>query len=325
MKKFLLTLTLFSGALAAGAQNIYGSFENWHSYTAGGTALEAPQGWSGSDSIINALGFFNSGSAAQKQVYKSTAAHGGSFAVQAITKNFGGSLIDTFAGGIVNGQPTISGLTSGSPTLAYTNLTPVTSRPAGLSAWIKYIPATGSLDSGAMTIQAIKSGAGAGGGDSVLAYTTLRIGATPAYTQMTATLNYGANTLTPDKVLILFGSSNLVGFGASAAAVHATPGSEIDVDDAALNMASGIAQPLFGQPAVKCFPNPSNGVINFETQSTAPLTWQAFSADGRLVANYTFTGAGAYAFGEQASGMYLYRIMASDGTAVQNGSFFLKR
>ena len=325
MKKLFLTLTIAGGAMAANAQNIYGGFENWHNYTISSTQFEAPQGWSGSDSIINALSLFNSGSTIVKQVNKSSNAHGGNFAVQAFTKNFGGSLIDTFAGGIVNGKPAISGLTSGSPALTYNNLTTVTSRPVSLSAWIKYIPATGSLDSGIMTIQALKGGVGAGGSDSVLASTTLRISSTPTYTQMTATLNYGANTLTPDKVLILFGSSNAVSLGGNASSVHATPGSEIDVDDAALLLASGIAQPLFGQPAVSCFPNPVQDVVNFETSSTAPLTWRAYAADGRIVASQTFTGKGSASMTGAASGLYFYRITSNDGALVQSGRFSVEQ
>lgn len=311
MKKTLLTLsTALLAAYAGNAQLVNGNMENWHDYTVSGIALQAPQGWRGLDSNIAAIGPFVS---PQQQNFKSTSVHGGSFAARLVSKT------NNFAGFVVPGV-----LANGDITLIITpdvdyyisGGTPVTDRSASVSAWVKYTPAAGSTDSGVIFARAILQGTmGADGRDSVIGEGTMAIGSTAAYTQKTVPIVYTNPTRTPTHIQIGFLSSNLA---------TAADGSELFVDDVVLNAASGISKNLHLAAVVKCYPNPTNGMLNFSSNEPGVLHLEAISATGQVIAQQSFTGNTALDLANQPAGTYYFRVSDKNNQLLQTGKFTRK-
>jgi hypothetical protein len=312
MKKIITLFSAFICIGSANAQNnINGTFETWHNYTVSGKALEAPLGWYGSDSLIDALSLILSATP-QKQVFKSTSSHGGTYAVQLVSADYGGGTIDTIPGALTSGQANVN-LTTYATT--FTKMPAVNQRIPSMSAWIKYIPV--GLDTAYIEIEMFKNGiVGADGLDSAIGFGIMPIPAMSAYTNVTVPITYSSTTIVPDKILVTFSS----GYYGDAN----NPGSTMYIDDAVLNTTTGIVQPLFGQPIVNCFPNPGRGIVSLRTSSTAPLTWSAYGVDGRQVATTTFTKETTISIESQPAGVYLYRVTDAQGGLVQTGSMLLQ-
>ena len=311
MKKFIYSAGLLLCAWSASAQNnINGTFETWRTYTSGGQTLEAPQGWYGGDSLTDAFAAAL-GATPQKQVTKVTSAHGGTYAVQLVSANYGGGTLDTIPGTITSAKPKLDLI---SQTLSFSNYPTVNQRIPSMSFWVKTAPV--GQDSGYAEVQMLKSGlVSVYGGDSIIGYSYVDFGTISNYAKVTMPITYVNSTIVPDRILITFSS----GYSTDAN----NPGSTMTVDDAALLTTTGIAQPLFGGPVVRCYPNPSNGIVRLSTASAAPLTWQAYTVDGRLAASVTFSGEGEGNLKAQPDGIYLYRITDAAGTLVQSGSLRL--
>jgi hypothetical protein len=309
MKKPVLLLSAMLLAAAANAQIANSGLDNWRSYTVGSTALEAPVSWHGLDSNIATFAPLVT---PQKQVFKSTDRHGGSFAARLVSRSYappiGGNII--VPGIIVNGDisitiaPDVSYLIAGG--------TPVTQRHASVTSWVKYIPAA-ITDSATIVVGAILQGTpGADGRDSVIGEGIMTFNARASYTQMTVPIVYTNPTSSPTHIQIGFISGSLDA-GAD--------GSELFVDDVVLNAPQGIGQVAYKANVVSCYPNPTNGTLYLTSKSADVLTWEALNATGQVIAQQTFTGNAAVTLGHVPAGLYYFRVFDKNKMLVQTGKF----
>jgi len=309
MKKTLLFLGLgLFATSAAHAQILNGSMEAWHSYTTGGANLEAPDNWHGLDSNIAAVGFVTP----QKQLFKSTDKHAGSFAAQLVSKNY--SLVNRVVPGVMSNADVSLTIV---PTVSYSsaNGTPVSQRHGAVTAWVKYVPGA-ATDSATIGVQAILKGTmGANGSDSVIGYGAMTFSARSTYTQMTVPIVYSNATRTPTHIQIGFTSGRLDG---------GTDGSTLYVDDVALTAPSGIRQSVFNAAVVKCYPNPATGTLNISSNQPETLTWEALNVAGQVIANKTFTQNATVDLSNAPAGIYFYRVFDKQNTLVQTGKFNLQ-
>lgn len=311
MKK-LYALIFIAASFSATAQNMQGTMETWHNYSVGfpSVALEAPSGWGGSDSLICNFGIVIG--SVSKQLYKSTDAHSGTSAAMLMTKTQG--ILGSFPAVMTNADIAFN---IADTSIAISGGVAVTDRLGNLSAWIKYLP-KGS-DSASISVLAVIKGAGAGGADSIVGGGYLSIGATPNYTNVNVLIEYddtSAATI-PNALQVIFSSSGID---------TATDSSMLFVDDVTVSkFPSGIKIPLFNGEEVKCFPNPTTGIINLTSTMNETLTWQAVNMNGQVVAAQTFTGNAKADVSHLSAGMYFYNIINSDGEKIKQGKFEVKK
>ena len=163
MKK-LFTILAMAACSTSFAQIVNGNMESWRTYTSGTTSgLQIPIAWASSDSFTNSslAGLVCSTCTFQRQTFQCDTAHGGTYAARIVTRNVGGSF-GIIPGNLTNGTIAVS--LSGS--FSISGGTAVTQRIDSVTAWLRYIPQ--GADSGGVSVQAIMTGAGAGGADSVL-------------------------------------------------------------------------------------------------------------------------------------------------------------
>ena len=317
MKKPVL-LFLLLGLLAgnyAQAQTLNGDFETWRTYQSGilhPVTLEAPYGWNGLDSLVVGLGgIVNSSNTYKKQVFKSTSAHGGSFAAQLITRNQDTTLAHTLGGAITNGKFNVN-IGTTPPSFTFSGGTPVTGRTISVNAWIKHMPRIQTDSALALVYMTVS---GSGGADSIIGGGSLYIYQTyTAYTQITIPVVYASPTATPSHIIIVFSSS-------VALSTTATDSSMLFVDDVTATTPTGIIPICTAAPDVYCYPNPAAAELHLVNYYTAPVTWSAFSATGQLVATRTFTNEELVSIAHLPAGNYFYRVQSSTGQLLKTGSF----
>lgn len=310
MKKTLLFLGLgLFATSAAHAQLVNGTFEAWHNYTVSGTALEAPNGWRGLDSNIATYSFLIT---PQKQVFKSTDMHGGTYATRLLSKNYAAVGV-VVPGVIANGNISIS--ITPSITYSISGGTPVTQRYGSVSAWVKYLPAA-TTDSATIAVRAILQGTpGTNGQDSVVGIGILTFGTKSAYTLTSVPIIYTNPTATPTHIQIGFVSGSMDA---------GTDGSQLFVDDVTLNTGNGIRQSVFNAAVVKCYPNPATGTLNISSNQPETLTWEALNVAGQVIASKTFTQNATVDLSNAPAGIYFYRVFDKQNTLVQTGKFNLQ-
>lgn len=312
MKK-LLTLFLAGTALAfqSQAQTVLpiGDMEVWHNYSSGfpPTALEAPQGWKGLDSVIAQYAILLQ-TTAKKQLFKTTDAHGGTNAARLLSRTYGAPL-NTLPGVMSNANISID---INNMTYKLSGGTPVTQRFTDARAWIKYHPKN-TTDSGILAVQAVLAGQGAGGADSVVGVGAFVVGGTiNTYTQITAHMTYVNPTVVPDHIQV-----GLI----SAANNNGADSTELLVDDVSIIAANGISQVLFHADVVHCYPNPTSNFIHLSTDETEALTWEAVATTGQLIASKEFTKAATVPLQGIPAGIYFYRVLNKNREMIQTGKF----
>lgn len=309
MKKIYSLLFIAVTSLTATAQNFQGGMETWRNYSVGlpPTALEAPAGWVGSDSLICSFGIVLG--SVSKQVYKSTDKHSGTYAAMIMTKTQGS--LGSFSGALTN---TTINLDLTDTSISFSGGTAVTTRLGYVNAWVKYLPK--GTDSASILVLAVIKGAGAGGADSVVGTGYLSIGATSTYTQVNVPIMYDDTTSSgaiPNALQVMFSSSDANGV---------TDSTMLFVDDVtAGNFPSGISIPLFVDEEVQCYPNPTTGIINLSSKLNETLNWQAVNMNGQVVANKTFNGNAKADVSHLSSGVYFYNITNREGDVIQHGKF----
>ncbi len=309
MKKTLLLLsTAFITAYSGKAQLVNGNMDSWRTYTSGflpPVMLEVPNSWYSLDSSIAALAPL-AGATPAKQLFKSTVVHGGTFAARLVSHDYGsgfGVLPSVLSNAKINVNPaTVSYTTSGG--------TAITQRVTSVTAWIKYNPKS-AVDSASFGVAAILEGVmGANGQDSVVGRGVMSFGAQSTYTQMTVNLVY-SGTANPNRVQIGFVSSKVGGADSS----------ELFVDDVSMISASGIRQGLFNAAVVKCYPNPTTGMLYLSSGDQATFTWEAMNTTGQVIAQKSFTQNATVQLGNIPAGIYYFRVLDKDKNLVQTGKF----
>lgn len=312
MKKIYFLLSALALAFSVDAQTVTGGdMEAWHVGSAGSTypkVVRAPNNWYGVDSLIIADGQLLGSllgipdTVWQQQVFKDSAAnaHGGSYAAKLVTEDQ--DTLGIFPGLLTNAVVSVD-LTTFAVTFSGGQAT--TLRTTSVSAWIKYAP-TNTLDSANILVQTY--GDVAGNPDSLLGVGTVRIGATPAFTQFTANVVYANPALYVNNVRITFASSSDTAF----------VGSTMWVDDVTM---TGVAQVnavnAVNAQKVSVYPNPASDVLYLEG-GAATMECSVVSVNGQVVATKSFNGKSSIDLSALASGLYFYTI-TENGVTIQRG------
>lgn len=316
MKKIVLLLAAASISHAASAQLPNNSLETWRTYASGSaTDLEAPMSWYGIDSLIFNYGPLG-GITPAKCMYKDTSAHTGTYAVKMVSKDMVGMVAP---GMLVNARPDFDiaaylANPSGVITdyLTFTGGTTVSSRYSHLTAWVKYAPVAG--DVAVLGMQAIKSGIGVGGKDSVIGSGVLYLNATPSYTKVSIPMTYVDATTIPDKLLISFSSSDI--------SDNPQDGSTLYVDDIDIVAgAASIKSVLVNEQFAEVFPNPAVNEIHFRSTTKNELTLKVYSSNGALLASVPFTQQISLSTNQFPSGTYFYQLADLKKMSIQEGKF----
>jgi|GEM_PF-760842 len=318
MKKILTLLSVATLSIfQADAQFSNAGLETWQNYNAGfpSATLERPADWYGIDSIIYTYAVLL-GSTPQQTLYKDNSAHTGSFAVKLVSKDLGGFVAP---GILANANPQFDFTTfdPNDPTasLAYTGGTSVSQRYYTLSAWIKYIPA--GNDYAAINVNAVLSGAGAGGTDSVVGEGEWFINTTANYTQVDVPITYNDPNVVPDKIVLSFSSSDLSGANST------TPqdGSTLYVDDIALSTIASVKDVYNQENLCEIFPNPVKDFLQIVPKTENALTVKIYNSFGAMMSQKDFKGKIELSVKQLAEGNYFYKVFDVKKQTLQQDQF----
>lgn len=319
MKRISIFLVLFFGYFHSSAQLANGGLENWRTYSAGfpPTQLEAPNAWFGIDSIVYAYGPIAM-ITPKRLLFKDTISHGGFFAAKIISRDLGGQ-IGIAPGFLLNANPEVdlATLDFNDPlaSISYAGGTVVNQRITQLTAWVKYEPR--GNDVAVASVQALLSGAGAGGADSVVGNGDLYISSTANYTQITVPIIYVNPTIVPDKMLISFLSSDITGENGTMP----QDSSALYVDDIALSGTNSINELQSKTDIVSIYPNPSNGILNVSSHNNNILIWKAYNINGQQVATKETKGNAIIDLRNLPNGLYLFEVIDPKEMTIQRGKF----
>lgn len=316
MKKLLLFALTISSALVSNAQLSNGGMDSWRSMpviTVPNAGLEAPDDWSGLDSVVFMSKLLFQSANPKKQLFKTTNKHSGSFAAVLVTKEQ--DSLGVIPGILTNTKVSldIANYDPNNPMSAinYTGGTPLTQRVQEMSAYIKYEPR--GLDKGFISVRAVIDGAGAGGADSVVGKCDSVIFQSYAsYTQVIFPIVYKDPSAQPNKLVILFASSNLLGFSVP------TDSSMMWIDDIAL-FTNGIDD--VQENVASIYPNPAGDFLKVSAKEASDMTWKAYNLNGQLMIAKPFNKELNVDLSNFAAGMYTYRIQNKEGIVVQRGKF----
>ncbi|OJV52902.1 MAG: hypothetical protein BGO31_03875 [Bacteroidetes bacterium 43-16] len=336
MKKTLLTISACIGlatlSIAQTPVITNGSMELWTNISAPYPllpALERPTGWYGSDQFLNhtvgplmatqSLDFdYN------KQLFKDTDKHEGSFAAKLMTKDFGDTL-KKLPVLLTNAKQNVSMSALMGADFDNINLMDLFKfsecaavygkRIDSITAYVK-TPAT-NADSGAVFVlayQKVQTGSGADS-NAVIGQGGMTIAPNSGgYIKITVPVVYPAGQAT---------DSMVVGFVSSSA--DFTVDNTLFVDDVAIyasepNSVKNIAATDLG---FQVYPNPASTQINFNNKSNMANTTLIIQNSVGQIMHYSKMGQGAnnIDLGKYAAGTYFYEVYNEKGTARQTGKF----
>ncbi|MCD6064760.1 MAG: hypothetical protein K0R82_2671 [Flavipsychrobacter sp.] len=316
MKTLFTLLSFLAITTVANAQNLQGTLETWQNYMVGfpipTTQLEKPAGWHGSDSLVFQLGpLVSPGTTFEKQLFRTTTAHGGAYAALLANRYQGSTL------GVLPALMTNAIINIDMSTMDFTvsGGTPVTMRIDTVKAWVRYLPR--GTDMGVMTAQAVRTGAGAGGADSVVGEGFVDITANNNYYEIVAALSY-PNNLTPNALQVSFAGSS--DFAA------ATDSTELFVDDVSAVGTVGVKMQLFTKPVIEVYPNPATAQVYITNTTKEAVTWELYSMNGaKVLDGITVKGKTEADVSAVATGSYIYQVKNKGGDIVQTGKLDVVR
>lgn len=321
MKKIITLLSVaIVGSITTQAQLNNAGMETWRNYTvvSASTTLETPDNWFGADSIVYTYAPLMSATA-QQTLYKDIDAHGGSYSVKLISADFNSVVVP---GLLANAFPDLDfanlDLTNILGSVTYTGGTTVSQRYRKMTAWVKYMP-SGS-DYGVAAVQALLSGQGTGGTDSVVGGGSVYISAASSYTQITVPIDYADATVVPDKLLITFLSSDVSGESGGTA----TSGSTLYVDDVDISTVASVKTLFTEASIVSAFPNPVNDVLHLQSANDDALNVKVYNVTGQLMIQESFTKNLSLNVNNFASGVYFYEITNVKKQQIQHGKISVK-
>lgn len=334
MKKlFTLLASVFVAATSMGQTINNAGMETWRTNTAGTSPIipiAAPHYWYGFDSLIIAAGqafgaIIGAGNDWKQQIFQeSTFVHGGSAAAKCISAKQ--DTLGFFPGTLSNAEPVfdagvIAGGGSPEDAVAFEGGTPTTLRVTSVSAWVAYLPgkdpvsgAFGGADQGVMSVQAIAT---VGLEDSVVGTGTVNVGWSPAYTQITANVNYTTTAYNVHTVRIIFASGGGLGAALDSSIMYVDDVSMVGEPQSVKNVA-------YNSNIVKVYPNPTNGMIYLNGAANSGYTCTVSSITGQVVATKQLTGTDHIDISTQSTGLYVYTITDSFGSVVQSGKIHLE-
>ncbi len=329
MKKIYSTLTaLIISGVAIGQSFDNAGMETWRTGSTGTSptlSIHAPNQWYGLDSMVVALGqsfgaIIGAGSDWHSQLFQeNTLKNSGSSSAKIMTLKQ--DTLGYFSGLLSNAAVNVdvSALALGGDPMSAVSFeggTPVTLRITSVSAWVAYFAGKdevtgmmGGPDEGLLTVQAI---ALIGGVDSVIGTGSVTIPPSATFTQITANLTYTTTGFDINKVRVLFASS-----GGSGSQLDS---STLYVDDVTM---AGVPQSVDNMNGandlVKVYPTPANYTIYFSGPATETFNCVITSVSGQRVANIKVDGYTGTDVTMLPTGLYLYTITKTDGSAVQRG------
>lgn len=314
MKKLLLVCCSFF-AFHSNAQLLHGDLDNWRTYnvpTAPDTTFEAPLYWNTTDSMIFlAQGFFTDASFS-RQFFQSPDAHSGSRAARLVTRRQ--DTLGVLPALMTNADITLdfAAFSSGDMTnaLVFSGGAAVSSRIISVSAWVKYFPA--GTDSCFMRVQEIKSGAAAGGGDSIIGSGVAYISELRStYTHITAAVSYTDAVTTPDLLRVFISSSGRA----------PQEGSELLIDDITI-YATGVEE-INTPNKYTIYPVPASGYISFNSPLKGQYNISVYSVDGRSCGSYTTIPGQQVDVSALTPGLYTYTIVNDSEGVTERGTFVI--
>lgn len=340
-KKVLLfavvAFMLNSNAQAQGANISNSDMESWHSVSSfPNLHLTAPDDWFGTDSLVSGLApmaaFAGLTIHPKKQLFKSNDSHSGSFSAEIKSKDIGDS-IGIMPGILSNAQievnfaallPVIIGGGSLDPNtlidnLSYKGGTSITGPVDTVSAWVKTDSA--NADEAVIFVSVRKTITNDSSIEVGSAFYTI-----PAtfneFTQVHVPITYTLNE-TPDKLIILFESSNLL------ATTPPTEDNSMKVDDVSFTYAPvGINPVVLQDNYFSVYPNPASNLINFKVDANKNISGYQLAimdATGSVIKNMSLsTSLNSIHIEQWASGLYFYTFSNTNHKVVQKGKFIVK-
>lgn len=338
MKKALFTLAASIGvATFAAAQTpviTNGTFELWTNINApafppGAPALERPNGWYGSDQLLNhTVGTFFLAQSLDfdynKQLFKDTDMHEGSFAAKLMTKDFGDTLKKVPVL-LTNAKQNVS--MSALLSADFENIDLMTlfrfsegtamygKRIDSVTAYVK-TPAT-NIDLGAVF---------------VLAYETVQ---SSSGTDSNAVIGQGNMTIAPNSngyikisVPVVYASgqatdSMVVGFVSSSDDFTVDNTLYVDHVEVYASEPSTVKNIKATDLGFQVYPNPATTQINFNNKGNLSHTTLIIQNSVGQIMHYATLGQGINTIdlGKYAAGTYFYEVYNEKGTARQTGKF----
>ncbi len=304
-------ITFFAAMLilnAASAQTVvFSEMEGWKTNSVGfpPTTLDATDGWRCPDSLAFAYSILVG--SPQRQLYKSTDKHGGSYAARIVTQ-YQGSTLGNLAGvltnavinlDIVNQKFTLSGGTSLNGRVNYVN------------AWLKYNPTGG--DSATVIVSSIIKGGKGNGDDSVVGNGLYYITSAQPYTLVNVPIDYGTNTATPNALQIVFTSSG----------GQATVGSELFIDDVSYSIFPVGIETVNESNKLDIYPNPASNKLQLASKTA--LHFAMYNVTGQRVLNADVNGTTSIDVTSLAAGTYYYTATNASGEVVKRNSLVIAK
>ncbi len=339
MKKALFTIAASIGFATLGVAQtpviVNGTFEMWTNIAApvpGTPALERPNGWYGSDQFLNhTVGPIISSPLGgnldfdyNKQLFKDTDMHEGSFAAKLMTKDFGDT-IKKVPVLLTNAKQNVSmsalmGADFDNMDLMtlfrFSECTPMYGkRIDSITAYVK-TPAT-NADSGAVFVLAYEKVQSSSGTDS------------------NAVIGQGGMTVAPNSngyikisVPVMYAGvqatdSMVVGFVSSSAGFTLDNTMYVDHVEIFASAPNSVNNVKATDLGFQVYPNPATTQINFNNQANALHTTLIIQNSVGQIMHYAVLGQGINTIdlGKYAAGTYFYEVYNEKGTARQTGKF----
>lgn len=339
MKKILLSATVLLAVFtAARAQTIdNGGFENWQG-PSGSLQLENPDSWYGSDKTLDDLGVLLTivGVTPEKQLFKSTDAHSGTFAAELKTA-FLGDTVGNVPGLLLNARinfdllaviqdPDFSNFLDH---VTYTGGTPLLGKKVdNVKAWVKL--SGDQQDQASVIISAFKKGLTANNTDTMILIGNgtklITPNAANAYEEITVPMVYTSpsNTAT-DTLIVVFSSSAVI-----TSTTPTTDGNTVKVDDVTMTTSDGtsptsIQEPVFREDIVVVYPNPAGNVVYFNlnaAEKASDYTLTVTDMTGRVVLQEQLTQQiNQRSLNGWARGTYFYSLVNTKNDKSEQGKF----
>lgn len=305
--------------------------ESWHSIlviTSPTLGLTAPKDWHCIDSLVAAIaplaGIAGVSISPKKMLYKSSDAREGSFAAEVRTKQITDTLMGTVGGVLSNSEIgiNIAQALGGDllSAISYNGGTNITgNNVTKVNAWVKTDSA--NMDNSSITVLAIKNS-----GDSgiVVAQGFLSVPKTTTeYTNLEVNVQTILPGQNPDRLVVLFSSSDM------SAAGSQTVDNSLKVDGVTYTLTpTGITKPLFEATNMFVYPNPAQGVINFElnaNEKAENYSLTIMDLSGRIISTESLNQQTTVKnISTYASGSYFYNLTNVKNFKMETGKFIVK-
>ena len=281
MKKlFLVAMTFLLFHSGYSQQQIpNGDLENWYNEPVSGTHNYDQPGTGPTDNWLTTLNELASVPApigpGPVTVFKTTDAHGGTYAAKLVSQNFTMFPSDIFIPGMLGTCQMVM-----TENRALLGRACAACKPLKFTGYFKYEPVNG--DSAAAVVLLSKWNTITKHRDTLGVGFFLIKEAVSQYTKFEIPVYYFTSEIESDSISVLCVAS--AGFNAvSFTQGKGQAGTTLYIDDLALEYASGIAQSLMPEVGVKTYPNPAHGLLNVElSKQVKNGVFEIYNTSGRL-------------------------------------------